>query len=128
MATLHLPLKKVWFEMTAEDIKPEDYREITPYWVKRLMRHFSGRKISDEFASHIAFNLNQGQIDYAMKSFCVDFIKFEITKLTNGYPQSTDTERIINLEHKGIKVGYGKLEWGAEPNKLYFIIKHGKRL
>jgi len=22
----------------------------------------------------------------------------------------------------------GKEEWGAEPNKLYFIIKHGKRL
>ena len=45
--------------------------------------------------------------------------------MTLGYPKSTDTDRILKLEHKGIEIGYGKPEWGAEPNKLYFIIKHG---
>jgi hypothetical protein len=34
---LQLPLKKQWFEMTKSGIKTEDYREITPYWVKRLV-------------------------------------------------------------------------------------------
>ena len=45
--------------------------------------------------------------------------------MTLGYPKSNDSERILKLEHKGIEIGYGKPEWGAEPNKLYFIIKHG---
>ncbi len=35
--TLRLPLTCNWFEMTKSGIKPEDYREITPYWFKRLV-------------------------------------------------------------------------------------------
>jgi len=34
---LQLSLKKQWFEMTKAGIKTEDYREITPYWIKRLL-------------------------------------------------------------------------------------------
>lgn len=33
---LQLSLKTRWFEMTKSGLKTEDYREITPYWVKRL--------------------------------------------------------------------------------------------
>ena len=46
--------------------------------------------------------------------------------MTLGYPSNFDKERIITFEHKGIEIGYGKEELGAEPNKLYFIIKHGE--
>jgi len=42
-----------------------------------------------------------------------------------GYPKGSDTKRILVLPHKGIEVGYGRTEWGAEPKRLYFIIKHG---
>jgi len=45
--------------------------------------------------------------------------------MTLGYPKSTDSERILKLEHKGIEIRDGNLEWGAEPNKLYFVILHG---
>ena len=37
MKELRLSLKKNWFEMTKAGIKKEDYREITPYWAKRLV-------------------------------------------------------------------------------------------
>lgn len=37
MTTLHLTLKKKWFDMIASGIKREEYREIKPYWSKRLM-------------------------------------------------------------------------------------------
>lgn len=37
MDTLHLTLKKKWFDMIISGIKKEEYREIKPYWVKRLM-------------------------------------------------------------------------------------------
>ena len=58
----------------------------------------------------------------------LDFKSFEINTMTLGYPSSTDTERIIKFKHAGISIGYGREEWGAEPNKLYFIIKHGERV
>lgn len=35
--TLHLTLKKKWFDMIASGIKREEYREMKPYWDKRLM-------------------------------------------------------------------------------------------
>ena len=46
--------------------------------------------------------------------------------MTLGYPKSNDTERILKLEHKGIEIREGKPEWGAEPGKKYFVIKHGQ--
>ena len=38
--TLYLTLKKQWFDMINDGIKTEEYREIKPYWIKRL----EGRK------------------------------------------------------------------------------------
>lgn len=46
--------------------------------------------------------------------------------MTLGYPKASDSKRILKLEHNGIEISTGKKEWGAEPNKLYFVIKHGK--
>jgi hypothetical protein len=51
--------------------------------------------------------------------------EFTQNTITLGYPKSTDKERILTFEHKGISIYYGNPEWGAEPNKLYFVIKHG---
>ena len=34
--TLRLTLKKKWFDMIARGEKTEEYREIKPYWIKRL--------------------------------------------------------------------------------------------
>jgi hypothetical protein len=36
MKVLHLTLKRKWFDMIASGEKKEEYREITPYWIKRL--------------------------------------------------------------------------------------------
>ena len=45
--------------------------------------------------------------------------------MTLGYPKSTDLDSVLILEHKGIEIRKGNPEWGAEPNKIYFVIKHG---
>ena len=37
MKTLHLTLKKKWFDMIASGKKKEEYREIKPYWFERLV-------------------------------------------------------------------------------------------
>ena len=51
--------------------------------------------------------------------------KFDCNIMTLGYPSNDNTERILKLEHKGIEIRTGNPEWGAEPNKLYFVIMHG---
>lgn len=33
---LHLSVKKQWFDMISAGEKTEEYREIKPYWIKRL--------------------------------------------------------------------------------------------
>lgn len=37
MRILHLTLKKQWFDMIADGEKREEYREMKPYWHKRLV-------------------------------------------------------------------------------------------
>lgn len=36
MRTLYLPLKAKWYDMIESGFKTEEYREIKPYWTKRL--------------------------------------------------------------------------------------------
>ena len=37
MKTLHLNLKKKFFDMILSGYKKEEYREIKPFWIKQLM-------------------------------------------------------------------------------------------
>lgn len=37
MKILELPLKKEWYIMIEAGEKPEEYREIKPYWITRLL-------------------------------------------------------------------------------------------
>ena len=118
---LQLSLKTKWFEMTKAGIKTEDSREITPYWAKRLVGSWSYNGDGN------------GQFPELENSFMssfkiLSFKGFKINKMTLGYPSKNDTDRIIQFEHAGIEIRTGNPEWGAEPNKLYFVIKHGKRL
>lgn len=117
MKNLQLPLKTKWFEMTKAGIKTEDYREINTYWIKRLTKEFSWDM------NKYPLKLNEHK-EVANKGSLLQK-PFGVNTMTLGYPKSTDTERIIKLEHKGIEIRTGNPEWGAEPNKLYFVIKHG---
>ena len=121
MANLQLSLKRNWFEMTKSGIKTEDYRQINEYWMKRLFT-------KETFEEYLSAKSSGGN-DFESGTFHIafaNFKKFDSNIMTLVYPKSTDSDRILKLEHKGIEIGYGRPEWGAEPNKLYFIIKHGE--
>jgi len=124
MKTLNLTLKKQWFDMTKSGIKTEDYRDVNKYWFKRLvfkwrdvMLFHGYNDLTDERAIHIIEN-----------SKMYGFKPFKSNIMTLGYPKKGDKERTLELEHKGIEVGTGNPEWGAEPNKIYFVVKHGKTI
>lgn len=98
MKVLHLTLKRRWFDMIASGEKKEEYREIKPYWGKRL---------TDQIGD---------------KSF---YKEFDVVYFRNGYSKHAP---VIAVECKGIGIATGNPQWGAEPNIHYFVIKLGKVL
>lgn len=94
---LYLPLMEKWFNLIKSGIKTEEYREITPYWKKRLM-----------------WKDNRGVWQYKT---------FSEIEFTLGYPKSSDISRRIRKKLMSIQIGKGKKEWGANPNKVYFVLK-----
>ena len=121
---LQLSLKREWFEMTNSGIKTEDYREITPYWCNRLVLLDGEAKSKDWWY----YNFFQGRsIQKTIWSIMGNtyFKNFKTNTITLGYPKKGDKERMLILAHEGIEIRKGNPKWGAEPNKLYFVLKHG---
>jgi hypothetical protein len=134
---LRLSLKRQWFELTKSGVKTEDYREINEYWCARLFDfcplwlHPENNNKSARLFDFCQMLSGETKYVYPFKLHKIagfhGFSKKIISKniMTLGYPSKDDTSRIIKLEHKGIEIRTGNPEWGAEPNKLYFVIKHG---
>ena len=49
--------------------------------------------------------------------------RFDIVHFTLGYPKRDDPDRHLTRAIADITIGTGKPEWGAEPNKEYFVIR-----
>ena len=114
--TLTLPLKRKWFEMIKAGEKKEEYREIKPYYEKRLVNY---KKVVKHYQS-LAI---QKYVFNCQLDICRDFPRgFDTLIFTLGYPKADDTERRIIFKNPKIRIGEGKPEWGAEPEKLYFVI------
>ena len=99
MKTLYLPLKKEWYEMIESGRKTEEYREIKPYWEKRLF------------------------LCFGTDCEIVALYHFRAVRFSYGY-----TKRTMTFECKGITIGKGNPAWGAPENEEVFIIKLGERL
>lgn len=104
---LILPIKKKWFDMIVSGEKKEEYREIKPYYDSRFMNAFG-------------FLLVGGQMVYGeaapeeiRKSWPVPIV------FRNGYSKESP-EIICKCT---LHFGEGKPEWGAEPGKLYYVLK-----
>ncbi len=95
---LTLPIKKKWFDMIKSGEKKEEYREIKPYWTKRLFD-------------------NRGYCKYGLVSITEEIDREVLFR--NGYGNNKPT--IKCKVH--ISINSGKEEWGAEPNELYYVLK-----
>jgi len=137
---LQLSLITRWFEKTKSRIKPEDYREITPYWAKRLLLYQNNnlsKELDDLSIEVICEEINNankylGEVDeeiqFVFENWYLSFKSFKTNTMTLGYQKSGDKERILKYEHAGIEIRTGNPEWGAEEGKLYFVIKHGNQI
>lgn len=106
---LVLPIKKQWFEMIASGVKKEEYREIKPHYDKCL-----GNQV-------IGFPFNKTIIERfeeIKKYDPTQFKNFEVI-FRNGYRKDSPK---IKCKCK-LKIGQGRVEWGAEPNINYYILE-----
>lgn len=119
METLYLPLKKEWYEMIERGEKKEEYREIKPYWQKRLLYCYNHTWLSID-----GLCINRG------RRGCFDcdlapaqqLFEFDTVRFSYGY-----TRRTMTFEVESITIGRGRPEWGA-PDCDVFIIKLGRRI
>ena len=95
--------------MIESGIKTEEYREIKPYWKKRLLKYGN------------CWGNNSLVVETYNKGFLL-FEKYDIVKFSYCY-----TKRTMIFEIKDISIGKGKPEWGA-PKEDVFIIKLGERI
>ena len=98
---LVLPIKKKWFDLIKAREKIEEYREIKSYYASRFFRNYIDSGCGLEWV------LNNDPEVYTH------------IILRNGYSSNSPSIQC----YVRINKGYGKEEWGAEPNKLYYVLK-----
>ena len=115
MKILHLPLKAKWYDMIDRGEKPEDYREIKPYWEKRLVDYKALK------ANYQAIALKRYMLGIGT-DVCKAFPRgYTHVLFRRGYTKRT---MLFGLDE--IKIGIGNPDWGA-PKEPVFIIKLGGR-
>ena len=83
---LIFPLKKEWYEKIKSGEKTIEYREVKPYWTKRL----NARGIAN----------NKGDVDLLLegKIVCIQPLIKPICKLRLGYTNKYMTANIVKIE------------------------------
>lgn len=66
MRTLHLNVKKEYFDQIKSGVKKEEYREVKPYWEKRLLN-----KEYDLVSFKNGYASNAPVISYPYKGYCI---------------------------------------------------------
>lgn len=119
MRVLHLTLKKKWFDMVGSGEKKEEYREIKPYWIKRLC-------VPGYIKYSNPLTLDDLKKPYGDKTLFDAIVTTydAICFARGGHFHSSIPQTTIECE--GIEIRTGNTLWGAEPGKEYFVIKLGE--
>lgn len=124
MKILNLVLKHKWYDMIAGGEKKEEYREIKPYWEKRLFDYkgpfaYYKEHYKEIRVKKILFPYRQ-PIEDVYHAFSRGYTH---VRFFRGYSAA----QTMTFTVEDIDIGKGKPEWGAPENPV-FIIKLGKRI
>jgi hypothetical protein len=119
MKKLHLNLKRKWFDMILSGEKKEEYREIKDSMVSKFINWQKTGATRGYFTEMIKL-YGFGAFFYPER----DVKKYDTIIFSNGYKKDRPQ---FEIELKSIKIGYGNPEWGAEKDKLYFVLELGER-
>lgn len=116
MKILDVHVEYRWYDEIDLHGKTEEYREIKPYWIKRICEEF----YTDGCCRHC---MGEHCYECLVKGGNkIEFQKFDAIRIWRGY-----TKGWMLWTVEDITVGYGMEEWGA-PEHHVFIIKLGKRI
>lgn len=104
MKILDLVLMHKWYDMIESGEKPEEYREITPYWINRLTC------------------LEELEIGHYIGMTPIPFKDYDAARFHRGYTKTT-----MLFDIKDMSVGVGNKAWGA-PDFPTFVIRLGERI
>lgn len=114
---LTLPIQKRWFDMILSGEKKEEYREIKEYYETRFRNLFGAITIypSSIFSDRSKYELLQGEaVPEEIRKDSIQEIIFR-----NGYSKDS---KAIKARCK-LRIGKGRPEWGALPDKQYYILE-----
>ena len=120
--TLHLILKRKWWDMIASGEKREEYRDVCHFWAVRLLdiqfcEFLDTVSFPNELIAWLCVAISNGNISYRN----YDSVCFHL-----GYTKTSMTFRIESIK---VKIGEEcNQDWGAERNKYYFVIRLGERV
>ncbi len=93
-------LKEKWFRMYQNGEKTEEYREPIEKWILHIAKHGYQLRLQDGI----------------------------VAELDLAYPKKDDFSRKLFFQIENFTVGFGDMRLGAEPGKVYYITKMGRRL
>jgi len=127
MKTLHLTLKKKWFDMIASGEKKEEYREIKDYWCRRLLWSHdeidgnSWQNMIESLNDKVSFRYDTSK--EILDAYLCEMAYFKTVTFKNGYAKNAPT---IVVECLGIEIGEAKPEWSDNWQGEVFKIKLGE--
>lgn len=128
---LHLPLKATWFNKIKYDTKEEEYRDITPYWAKRLMEYHPTFNAEMPFNKWVDMIWEKGTklfklyLQNAYRADKIKFKEFDNIVFTLGYPKKTETDLIMTKRFNFTYFGKAVPAWcpaDTPKDKLFFCI------
>lgn len=118
MKILDLSLTYHWYDEIESGRKKEEYREIKPFYQKRLMDLF--RKFGTTCTNRTCSICRYGNGPYAL---CTP-IRYNAVRFHRGQGGKTT----MLFEIKNIHIGQGRTDQGAPDNEKVFIIQLGKQI
>ena len=113
---LDLVLKYKWYDMIVNGIKREEYREIKPYWTKRIKCRCSSCHVKVDVKNCL---VDCDELMYPKRVYSnIKFVRFH-----RGYSSTTTAFAVLD-----VFIDTGNPEWGAEAGKLYYVIRLGEKL
>lgn len=127
--SLKLTIKKDWFDKIKSGEKTEEYREIKPYWIDRLLDWYFREQ--DNHPKSKELDRVNNSIEEVYEFNKSKFKSFDSVEFRNGYQKNAP---FLKMEFKGIEIGKptqsGKNAFKYRGSNLcdVFIIKLGKEL
>ena len=117
--TLHLVLIGKYFDMIAAGIKPEEYRRLSWYFLRRLTTIGLFPMVARLEVENQLFLQTQDEFFADLK---IEYKKYYSVTFQLGYAKNA---KRMEIEFKGVKIKEGNPAWGAEPGVKY--LRHTTR-